>query len=73
MNISGLATTSALTAVENKIPSVNNLVKKADYETRVNEIEKKITDHNNNKYIITPRKSCCKISISKFSNKDKFW
>ena len=27
-SISGLATTSALTAVENKIPSVNNLVKK---------------------------------------------
>ena len=27
-SISGLATTSALTAVENKIPSVSNLVKK---------------------------------------------
>ena len=27
---SGLATTSALTAVENKIPDISNLVKKAD-------------------------------------------
>ena len=29
----GLATSSALTAVENKIPNVSNLVKKADYNT----------------------------------------
>ena len=31
----GLATTSALTAVENEIPSTINLVKKTDYDTRV--------------------------------------
>ena len=52
-SISDLATTSALTAVENKIPSVSNLVKKTDYDTKVNEIEKKITDHNHDKYITT--------------------
>ena len=52
-NISGLATTTALTAVENKIPDVSNLLKKAKYNTRINEIENKITDHNHDKYITT--------------------
>ena len=36
--ISGLATTSALTSVENKIPDVSNLVKKIDYNTKINKI-----------------------------------
>ena len=53
-SISGLATTTALTAVENKIPDVSNLVKKTDYNTKINEIEKKITDHDHDKYITTP-------------------
>ena len=35
---SDLAVTSILTAVENKIPLVSNLVKKTDYTTKVNEI-----------------------------------
>ena len=35
-----------MTAVENKIPNVSNLVKKTEYDTKVNEIEKKITDHS---------------------------
>ena len=30
--ISGLATNAALTAVENEIPDVSNLVKKTDYD-----------------------------------------
>ena len=50
-NITGLATSSALTAVENKIPDVNNLVKKADYETKISDIGKKINDHDHDKYI----------------------
>ena len=54
-SITGLATTSALTAVENKIPSISNLVKKTDYDTKVTEIEKKLTDHNHDKYIDTSR------------------
>ena len=41
-SISGLGTTSVLTAVENKIPDVSNLVKKNDYNTKINEIEKKV-------------------------------
>ena len=43
-----------MTAVENKIPDVSNLVKKADYNTSISEIEKKLTDHNHDKYITTP-------------------
>ena len=35
----GLVTTSALIAVENKIPSVSNLVKKTTYNTKVNALE----------------------------------
>ena len=31
----GLATTAALTAIENKIPNVNNLVKKTDYDLKI--------------------------------------
>ena len=41
-NITNLATNSAVTAVENKILSVSNLVKKTEYNTKINEIEKKL-------------------------------
>ena len=34
-----------MTAVENKIPNASNLVKKTDYNAKVSDIEKKITDH----------------------------
>ena len=53
-DISSLATKTALTAVENKIPNVNSLVKKANYDTKINELEKKLTYHNHDKYITTP-------------------
>ena len=53
-NVSSLATKTALTAVENKIPSVSILVKKTDHDTKITEIEKKLTDHNHDKYITTP-------------------
>ena len=36
------------------MPSVSNLVKKTDYNTNVSDIEKKITDHNHDKYFTTP-------------------
>ena len=48
-DISNLATKPALTAVENKILDVSNLVKKTDYNTKVIEIEKKLTPHNHDK------------------------
>ena len=47
-SIINLASTAALT-------TVSNLVKKPDYNTKVNEVQKKITDHvYSNKYITTP-------------------
>ena len=41
-----------MTALENKIFSINNLVKKT-YDTIVTEIEKELADHNHDKYIST--------------------
>ena len=53
-DITNSATTNALTAVENKISNVRNLVKKADYNTKLNEIEKKTTiNHDHDKYSTT--------------------
>ena len=52
-DVSSLKTKTALTAVENKIPSVSSLVKKTAYDTKISELEKKLTDHNHNKYITT--------------------
>ena len=49
--------------MENKMPSVSNLVKKADYDTKISELEKKITDHNHNKYITTPEFNTLTASI----------
>ena len=54
-DVSSLATKTAVTAVENKILSVSNLVKKTDYNTKTTETEKKLTDHNHDKYITTPK------------------
>ena len=34
--------------------SVSNLVKKTDYDTKISELEKKLTDHKYDKYITTP-------------------
>ena len=52
-DVSSLATKAALTTVENKILSISSLVKKTDYNTKITEIEKKLTDHNHDKYIKT--------------------
>ena len=43
-----------MTAVENKIPNISSVVEKTEYDTKITEIEKKITDHNHDKYITTP-------------------
>ena len=53
-DITNLATVAALTAVEDKIPNVSNLVKKTEYNTKISDIENKITtDHDHDKYITT--------------------
>ena len=46
-NITNLACTAVLTAVENKILNVSNLLKKTDYNLNISETENKITnDHD---------------------------
>ena len=41
--------------LENKIPNISSLVKKKkDYNTKITEIEKKLTDLNHDKCITTP-------------------
>ena len=49
-----MATKTALTVVENKLPDVSSLVRKTNYDTKISELEIKITDHNHDKYITTP-------------------
>ena len=55
LNITNSATNIALTAVENKIPDLINLVKKKnDYNTKTDEIENKLAnDYDHDKYITT--------------------
>ena len=53
-SVSGLATSSAWTAVENKITDVSSLVKKTYYNTKISEIENKVNYHDHDKYITTP-------------------
>ena len=54
-NITNVATTTAHTVAENKILNVSNLVKKTDYNTKISEIENKITtERDHDKYITTP-------------------
>ena len=52
-SITNLVSTTALTAVENKKSNVSNLLKKTDYNTKISEIDKKITDHDHDKCITT--------------------
>ena len=54
LSISGLATNTALYAVENKIPNINNLVKKTACDTKNTKIKKKLADHDHDKYITNP-------------------
>ena len=41
--------------MENKIPDVSSLVKKTNYDTKISELEKELTDHDHDKYITTPK------------------
>ena len=66
--VKGFTKTIALTAVGNKIPDysffsqkkakqnkkIKNKAIKTDYNTKTTETEKKLTDHNYDKYITTP-------------------
>ena len=50
-NITNLTTTSGLIIIDMKVTSISNFVKKSN--TKINEVEKKITDDNHDKYINT--------------------
>ena len=52
-DVSSLTSKTALTTVENKIPSVSSLVKKTEYDLKSSELEKKLTDHDHDKYVAT--------------------
>ena len=52
-DVSSLPTKTALTTVENKIPSANSLVKKTDYDTKISELQKKLTNHDHDKCVVT--------------------
>ena len=41
-------------AVENKVPTVSSLVKRINYDTKISELGKNLTDHDHDKYISTP-------------------
>ena len=51
---SNLARKTALTTVENKIPIFSNLVSKIDYNSKITEVENKLNNHNDDKYIDNP-------------------
>ena len=53
-DVSSLATKTALTAVENEIPEFSSLVKETNHNTKINQLEKKLTGHNYDKQITTP-------------------
>ena len=56
--------------LENKIPNISSLVKKkTDYSTKISETEKKVADHNHDKYIISPEFN--KIKTKDFSTRLK--
>ena len=46
-----MATKTALTTAENKIPSISGLVKKTDYNTKITDIENILNNHNHDKYV----------------------
>ena len=79
-DISSLTTKTALTTVENKILNVSSLVKKTKYNTKITEIEKKLTDHNHDKYITTPEFNTLAADVfnprlaqaNQFDNKNRF-
>ena len=48
-----MVTKTVLTAVENKLPNVSDLVKKTNYNTNIIEVENTLNNHNHDKYIDT--------------------
>ena len=51
--------------MENKIPDVSSLIKKQIITQKLLKLKKKLTDHNHDKYIITPE--CTTLAVSVFN------
>ena len=66
-SITNLATKTALNAIENVIPIFSNLVKKTGYNTKINEIEMKITDHDHFKYSTAPELTSKNLTSENFA------
>ena len=62
-SITGLTTTTALNDVKNNIPDVSTFAKKADYDIKVSEIEKKL-DRKHDESIATQK--CNKLTAENF-------
>ena len=52
-----------MTTVENKIPDTSGLVKKADYNTKITDIENKLNNHNHDKYVATSEFNNLAVSV----------
>ena len=80
-SISGLATNTALAALksdlENKILDVSSLLQKTDCNTKLSEIQKKVTDHNHGKIPelnnLTTEYFAARLKQANLNNKDRFW
>ena len=72
-SITGLATTSLLTAVENKIPDVSNLMKKTDFDAKLKAISDRVTS-NKTKHLLVENelKNLKKIDLSYIGGKNYF-
>ena len=49
---------------------------KTDYDKKISELEKKLTDHNHDKYITTPDFNTLVADVfnaSQFDDKNRFW
>ena len=76
-DISDIATKTALTTVDNKIPDISGLVKKADYNAKITDIENKLNNHNHDKYVATSEFNTlaanvfnARLAQAKFNNKN---
>ena len=50
-------------AIENKVPTVSSLVKKINYDKKISELGKNLTDHDHDKYITTPEVNTLATSV----------
>ena len=65
-DVTGFVKKTKLTELETKVPhKISSLVKKADYDTKISELEKKFTCQNRDQYITTREVNTLAVSILK--------